>query len=67
MLIIAKIIYYWESIFRVSSWTLQKCICYLGKLLRVDQLYILQNAPSEGFYEIESIKAYPAKEAEDRE
>ena len=66
MLIIAKIIYYWESIFRVSSWTLQKCICYLGKLLRVDQLYILQNTPSEGFHEIESIKAYPAKEAEDR-
>ena len=66
MLIIAKIIYYWESIFRVSSWTLQKCICYLGKFLRVDQLYILQNTPSEGFHEIESIKAYPAKEAEDR-
>ena len=36
------------------------------KLLRVDQLYILQNAPSEGFHEIESIKEYPAKEAEDR-
>ena len=67
MLIIAKIInYYWESIFRVS-WTLQKYLCYLMEniLGLINCIIILQNAPSEGFHKIESIKAYPAKEAEE--
>ena len=64
MLIIVKVICYWESIYRYS-WTLQKDIFILENIRCFINCIFCKMPRVEDFHEIENIKAYPPKGAEE--
>ena len=64
MLIIVKVICYWESINRDSR-TLQKDIFILENIRRLINCIFCEMPRAEDFHQIKNIKAYPSKGAEE--